>query len=106
MKSSKKHIGHSKTTVSKKEEVRYSSRPGLLFGSEALEALNLRCVPEHSISASIVEIDTSSVASFSSVLSNSSKEVEQSDSGFSTVRQDHSAECFRTMDGGVAPDRQ
>ena len=22
------------------------------------------------------------------------------------VRQDHSAECFRTMDDGVAPDRQ
>ena len=42
MKSSKKPIGHSKTTVSKKEEVRYSCRLGLLFGSEALEELNLQ----------------------------------------------------------------
>ena len=33
MKSSKKPIGHSKTTFSKKGEVRYSSRPGVLFGS-------------------------------------------------------------------------
>ena len=106
VKSSKKPRGHSKTTVSKKKEVRYSSRPGLLFGSEASETLNLLCVQANSTSASIVESGTSSVASLSSVLSNSSMEVEQSDSVFSTVRQDHSAECSRTMDDEVAPDRQ
>ena len=73
VKSSKKPIGHSKTAVIKKEDVRYSSRPGLLFGSESSEALNLLCAQENSTSASIVESGTSSVASLSSVLSNSTK---------------------------------